>query len=315
MWILIISYGTQSPSACLIKEDGIIGPKLETEYCQIENCSRVFPENAIAGLLHEQDLEVDDIDYVVLCGKPFSYFERLINTHIFFFPYSFLRFFSDFRDFFINKIRIKNLLKKRLGFSRKICYPEPMDAIADGLDGDFISEVEFIIISLSNTIGLRTMGFYKRENSNLELIKSLTYPNCLSILYNLNSQFIEKRLVNLSDLIKVYRDGSFVLKNKFLQSRNAVIALKQGYAIPNQTDILKSLEEILERLIMSVITSLDDKVLFVSDYSLHKESCERLQRKFKDLTFKYFDSSEIMKYVAKYVKKAISDGGKEILDK
>ena len=124
MRLLIISYGIKFTGACLMAGGKAASHKIEEGY------SPDFPKNAVEYVLQEAELNIGAVDYIAFLGKPLSYFERLINIHTRSFPFSFLKFFSDFRDFFSNKVAIRRAIKKNLNFNKDICYVEPADAIA-----------------------------------------------------------------------------------------------------------------------------------------------------------------------------------------
>jgi len=298
MIFLVISSGTGFFAACLIADGKVMSYKVKNEVISI------FPKDVIDDALSEAVINAGDIDYVVFLGKPFSYFERLISLHIFFFPNCFLNFIYDIRDFFIEKIRIKTLIKEKLGYAKDICFLNTMDAVADEISRGFLTNNGLVIISLGDSIDLRTLGCYKKENKDVMLIRELTYPNSISMLYRLSSQDKNAKLIEAKDLLKLYDDGSFVLRKNFFQYNRGVIALKKEFRVEKKECIF-CFEEILDRMIISTNMSSDEKVLFVSDYPVDLEVCERLRTRFRNLEFMFLNKMEIIGYAVKYTARQV----------
>lgn len=141
--------------------------------------SNDFPKSSVENVLWESKTDAGAIDYVVFLGKPLSYLERLISTHIEFFPFSFRKFFSDFRDFFGNKFAIRSILKKNLSFNRDICYIEVADAVAYGLSKNNPSKYMREIVVLSDCLSSRIGGSYAADNNRLILERELLFSDNL----------------------------------------------------------------------------------------------------------------------------------------
>lgn len=279
--------------ACLITDGKIKSHRINSE------TALIFPKDIIDDLLLDAGINVGNIDYIVFLGKPLAYFERLINLHIFFFPFSFLSFVSDFKDFFIERMRIKTLAKKKLGYSKDICFLEPVDVIAHEIGLAFLPKNGMVIVSLCASTNLKTLGCYKKEGDSIFLVSELEYPNCISMFYRLKTQDNGATLVKVRDLLKFPKKGSFILKRKFFQYKDGIIALKEGYRVEQKESIL-FVEEILSDIIGSTGVWLEEKLFFVSDYPVDLDTSERLRSKFKNLEFIFLNKIEIVEYAVKY---------------
>ncbi len=76
-YTLVLSYGTRSPGACLMKGSEMKGAEIEASFTSENMWTRVFPDNAVAELLRKEGIEVEDVSSTVLCGKPFSCLEKI----------------------------------------------------------------------------------------------------------------------------------------------------------------------------------------------------------------------------------------------
>jgi len=140
-----------------------------------------FPGYAVEYVLSQAELDISEVDHVAFLGKPLSYFERLIDRHTRLFPFSFPAFFSDFRDFFIKKLKVKSSIKENLDFSKDIYYVELADAVAYAAAGEYSSEEMIIAVFLSDCLSLRTGGCYRKKGDGLFLLKELVWSDSLSI--------------------------------------------------------------------------------------------------------------------------------------
>ena len=212
MILLIISYGTDFTGVRLMKDAQIIASKL------LKEKSFIIPKALIKGTLSESNINIEEVDYIVFLGKPLSYFEKLINIHICHFPFSFLRFFSDFKYFFSDKMNIKHTVRKGLNFNKDICYVEPADAIAHQVAKESPLQEMAIIVFLSDCMSSRAGGCYEKKGDRVSLIKELTYPAVLrqkelNELISLENNSFSSNIVLISDCA-IEPDLKYALDNK-----------------------------------------------------------------------------------------------------
>jgi predicted NodU family carbamoyl transferase len=144
--------------------------------CKMENVvSPYFPRESAEAVLSESGVDISKVDYLVFLGKPFSYFERIIDAHIALFPRSFLRFFTDIKDIFNNKLRIKAIAKKSLNFQNDICYIELTDAIGWQISKEHLLEDITVIVLLRDSLSSRVGGRYQKKGGELFLNQELRY--------------------------------------------------------------------------------------------------------------------------------------------
>jgi len=303
--ILVVLYGVLNPGACLFVSGKAIGPVYETEYVQTGAWTRVFPDNAIAELLRRSGLTIERVDYVVIAGKPLSYFERLLHIHMFFFPGLFRDFFADFKDLFINKIRIKHLLLKNISYAGDVCYIEPTDAFACQIAGTGLKDNGFVLVSLSQTMGYRTLGCYKKEGGHVILIKELAYPSSLLLLRDLGAIGDNGKAIKADNLVKMFDDGSFVLNRKILRYDGATVRVNNGSGVTADPPGNCLFEKALCNMINSIICSPGDSVIFASDYAVDRQCVERLQTRFSGLSFFELSGADIYACARNYAVNSI----------
>src|SRR5215216_1297961 len=81
MRVLGISAFYHDSAAALIDQDRIVAAAQEERFTRKKH-DPSFPTHAIAYCLHEAQIRLDELDYVVFYDKPFLKFERLLETYV-----------------------------------------------------------------------------------------------------------------------------------------------------------------------------------------------------------------------------------------
>ena len=114
--ILGISAFYHDSAAALIINGDIIAAAQEERFTRKKHDSS-FPENAIAYVLQEGGIQMEDLTTVAFYDKPLLKFERLLETYHSFAPNGLLNFIKSVPVWIKDKIYIKRLLQKK--FKRK----------------------------------------------------------------------------------------------------------------------------------------------------------------------------------------------------
>jgi len=173
MKILVVSCGTRYSGACLISDETVISCKMENE------TALTLPKNEVDQILGETGVSAGAVDYLVFLGKPLGYLERILDTHMRTFPWSLIKFYSECRDFFINKLSIKAIAKKDLNFNKDILYVEISDVLAWRAANDYPNEDVRILTVLSNSLSNRVGGVYLKKSGNVFLEREFHLDNFL----------------------------------------------------------------------------------------------------------------------------------------
>ncbi|MDD4013641.1 MAG: hypothetical protein PHW14_05575 [Candidatus Omnitrophica bacterium] len=330
MYTLVISYGTGSPGACLMKGSEVKGALLERDFSNEELWTRIFPDNAVSALLAEENIEMEDVSNAVLCGKPFSCFERLINTHMFFFPRSFPSFVSDFTDLFVNKTNISMVMNRmsrikrsdygivrisgrfetkkevdeRAGFKGDVYYVEPVDALAADMAGSRMNGDGIVIVSIGGTMGVRTAGCYRKNGPAMTLCGELLFPNSLSLLCSLDAEGAG-RSMETSRLLRSKDDGALAFKSGFFEYRNGEMYIRKGFRPSSRRELDEAVDGVLEGLVRKALRGgVGGGMIFVSDHDIRESSRKKLEHTFGEIDFITTGATDIMKCVGGYFAKA-----------
>ena len=111
-YILGISCYFHDSAVCLLKNGKIISAAQEERFTGIKNDSS-FPYRSIEWILKQNNIKINDIEYVVFYEKPLKKFLRILNSSIEYFPHSRKYFISQMKRWLSEKIWTKtNIIKK-----------------------------------------------------------------------------------------------------------------------------------------------------------------------------------------------------------
>ena len=112
MNILGISALYHDSAAALIVNGEIIAAAQEERFTRKKHDAK-FPENAINYVLHEANIKMVEVDYVVFYDKPFLKFERLLETYVSLSPKGFNSFRIAMPIWLREKLFLKDFLIKQ----------------------------------------------------------------------------------------------------------------------------------------------------------------------------------------------------------
>ena len=190
MYILGISAFYHDSAACLLKNGEIIAAAQEERFTRKKHDAG-FPHHAILYCLKEASIRACEIDNVVFYEKPFSKFERLLETYLAFAPKGFASFAKAMPAWIKDKIFQKSLLikalnstldesidwRERLLFSEhhlshaaSAFYPSPFDNAA--------------VLTLDGVGEWTTTSLAIGNGSDLKVVKEIHFPHSIGLLYS-----------------------------------------------------------------------------------------------------------------------------------
>jgi carbamoyltransferase len=236
MKVLGISAFYHDSAASLVVDGKIVASAQEERFTRIKH-DKSYPKESIKFCLDFCALSIDDIDYICFYEKPIRKFDRLIKTHISFFPSGYRSFKESMIEWFTGKIFLKGQLinelkklslhsnwKEKLVFSEhhlshaaSAFYPSPFESSA--------------ILSIDGVGEWATTSYGVGKGNNIEISKEIHFPHSLGLLYSAFTSYLgfkvnsgEYKLMGLAaygepiyaDLIKdnlvdIKEDGSFRL--------------------------------------------------------------------------------------------------------
>ncbi len=233
MNILGISAFYHDSAACMVQDGGITFAAQEERFTRKKH-DPSFPKNAIDYSLKEMGLTVDDLDYVAFYDKPFIKFERILSTYLAYAPSGIRSFIKAMPVWIKQKLWMKELLKKELGYDGKIIFPEHHEShAASAFFPSPFQEAAFLTI---DGVGEWTTTSYGTGSGNrIEIIADIHFPHSLGLLYSAFTYYTgfkvnsgeykvmglapygEPRYKDLilSELIDLKEDGSFRMNMEY----------------------------------------------------------------------------------------------------
>ena len=241
IYILGISCFYHDSAIALLKNGELIFA-IQEERLSRKKYDSSFPEKGIVQCLNSQNLDLNDIDYIVYYEKPLLTFERLLETYIDAAPGGFRSFITAMQVWLKEKLFIKFLIKEKikslqikLGSKSKSKVPELLFSEHHKSHAGaafFPSPFEEAVILCIDGVGeWATTSTWLGKGNNIKPFWEINFPHSLGLLYSAFTYFCgfkvnsgEYKLMGLApygkpiyvDLIKekiidIKEDGTFRL--------------------------------------------------------------------------------------------------------
>jgi len=238
MFILGISAFYHDSAAALIKNGQVVFAAEEERFSRVKH-DNAFPFNAIKACLAYENILINDISYVTYYEKPLLKFERILQTFVETYPFSFKPFIKSIPEWIGEKIKVKFIIKKRLGYKGKIFFiPHHLShASAAFYPSPF---KESAILTADATGEYQTTSIWYAKNNDINLLKSINFPHSLGLFYSTFTSFLrfrvnedeykvmglaafgKPRFVNkIHEIVDIKSDGSFHLDMKYFAFRES----------------------------------------------------------------------------------------------
>ena len=182
MNVIGISCLYHDASACLLKDGKIVAAAQEERFTRKKH-DPDFPTEAIKYCLEEGKTKAEDIDYVVFHEKPVLKFERILHQHLEMFPRSFMSFYKAMPSWLNQKLRLKSILKKKLGYEGEVFFIE--HHLSHAASAFLVSPFEKAAILTIDGVGEWATATYGiGEGNKIALKKELRFPHSIGLLYS-----------------------------------------------------------------------------------------------------------------------------------
>lgn len=227
MNILGISAFYHDSAACLVSNGNIIAAAQEERFTRKKHDYR-FPKLAVEYCLKEAGIKAADIDYVAFYDKPFLKFERLLETYLAYAPKGIASFIKAMPLWINQKLWMKDLIKRELGYEGEVIFPEHHQSHA--ASAFYASPYEQAAFLTMDGVGEWTTTSYGTgSGSKLNIIADIRFPHSIGLLYSAFTYYTgfkvnsgeykvmglapygEPKYVDviLNELIDLKEDGSF----------------------------------------------------------------------------------------------------------
>ena len=188
MYILGISCFYHDSSASLLKNGKIVAAVQEERFTRKKHDTS-FPENAVKYCLKNQNIKIEDIDFIAFYEKPLLKFERILFQHLESFPKSYKIFLSNLPSWFNEKIRVIKIIKKKLKYKKDVLFIE--HHMAHVASSFLPSPFKNAAIFTADGAGEWTTTTYGVGNENkIKLLKEIKFPHSLGLLYSTMTAYL-----------------------------------------------------------------------------------------------------------------------------
>jgi len=181
-YILGISAYYHDSAACIIRNGDVLAAAQEERFTRKKHDHR-FPKQAIEFCLNYAGIKSAELDLVAFYDKPFLKFERLLETYLTFAPVGIKSFIKAMPLWIKEKLWMKDLIQKELGYQGKIIFPEHHESHA--ASAFYPSPFNEAAILTMDGVGEWTTSSYGIGNGNsIELLADIKFPHSLGLLYS-----------------------------------------------------------------------------------------------------------------------------------
>ncbi|MEC9308132.1 MAG: carbamoyltransferase N-terminal domain-containing protein [Chloroflexota bacterium] len=233
MIILGISCYFHDSAAALLVDGKLVAAAEEERFTRNKH-DYDFPHNAVQFCLNKGNITGADLDYAVLFEKPFTKFERIIQTALHGFPKTYWMFVQSMRTWLLDKLWVKDVIAKSAGIPRdKVLFSE--HHLSHAASSYFCSPFEESAVLTFDGVGewsTTTMGV--GHGNDLHLTKELHFPHSIGLLYSAFTAFLgfevnegEYKVMGMApygspkytdkvqEVVKSNADGSYWLNPKY----------------------------------------------------------------------------------------------------
>lgn len=233
MNILGISAFYHDSAACLVREGEIVAAAQEERFTRKKHDFN-FPTNAVEYCLKEAGIKAENLDYVGFYDKPFIKFERILYSYLAYAPIGIKSFFKSIPLWIKQKLFIRDIIKKELGYKGKVLFPEHHEShAASAFYPSPFSEAAILTVDAVGEWTTTSYGIGKEND--ISIMSELKFPHSLGLLYSAFTYYTgfkvnsaeykvmglapygEPKYVDtiLNELIDLKEDGSFKLNMKY----------------------------------------------------------------------------------------------------
>ncbi|HYL76557.1 MAG TPA: carbamoyltransferase [Bryobacteraceae bacterium] len=190
MRILGISAFYHDSAAALVRDGEIVAAAQEERFTRKKHDAR-FPAHAVDFCLRQENVRLDEVDYVVFYDKPFLKFERLLETYITFAPRGLRSFQMAVPLWLREKLFQKDLLREELkrfagdsfDWEKRLLFTE--HHLSHAASAFFPSPFKDAAILTMDGVGeWATTSLARGHGNQLEIAKEIHFPHSLGLLYS-----------------------------------------------------------------------------------------------------------------------------------
>ena len=185
--VLGISAYFHDSSACIVVDGSVIAAACEERFTRKKHDAS-FPENAIRFCLEKAGVKCEELDVVVFHEKPFTKFERILDTLLKKAPGSFRPFARALDGWLREKFWIEDTFRRQFPFDGKFqyCQHHLSHAAAAAYSSEF-DEAAYVVIDGVGEKACTSIGRF--EDGKLIPEIEQRFPHSIGLLYSAFTQY------------------------------------------------------------------------------------------------------------------------------
>ena len=291
--ILGISAFFHDSAAALLADGEIVAAAQEERFTRVKHDAG-YPEEAVAYCLAEAGIGPEDLDVVVFYEKPFTKFERLMETYLSYAPRGFGSFQRAMPQWVRDKLHLPREIRSRLGdaFGGELLFADHHESHA--ASAFFPSPYEEAAILTLDAVGeWATSALGQGRGNRIELDREMRFPHSLGMLYSAFTYYTGFRVnsgeyklmglapygrpthtdVILDELMELHDDGSVSLDMSYFEYCHGDRMTSERFhdlfggpprrpetdITQKEMDLAASIQKVTEEVVLRVATRLHEE--------------------------------------------------------
>ncbi len=245
MYVLGISCFYHDAGAALVKDGQLVAAAEEERFNRKKHYSD-FPELAIRYCLKEAGITIHDVDYIGFYEKPFIKFNRILETCLADWPFTYMSWIKAMPIWLKDKLRIGHLIQERLGTDKDIIYCE--HHLSHAASAFLVSPFEEAAIITADGVGEWTSTAWGTgRGTEMEIVKEIRFPHSVGLLFSAITAYLgfkvndaEWKVMGLApygrptyvdqfrQVVDIRDDGSFRLNMKYFAHTRSTSSMLTG---------------------------------------------------------------------------------------
>lgn len=281
-YILGISAYYHDSAACILKDHEIVAAAQEERFTRKKH-DHNFPVNAIKNCLREAQITVDKLDHVAFYDKPFTKFNRIMETYLAFSPRGLKSFIMAVPLWLHKKLWIPDLIQQEIGYEGRVLFPEHHESHA--ASAYFPSPFSRAAILTLDGVGeWATSSMGVGIDNKVTILSEMHFPHSLGLLYSAFTYFTgfkvnsgEYKVMGLAPygepkyvqkiydhLIDLKEDGSFKMNMEYFDYCAGLTMTNEKFGelfdgpprksetnlTQREMDLARSVQEVTEEILM-----------------------------------------------------------------
>src|SRR3989338_6586984 len=185
--VLGISAYFHDSSACIVVDGSLCAAVCEERFTRKKHDASL-PENAIRYCLEAAQCSMEDVDAVVFHEKPFTKFERILDTLLKRAPAGFRPFSKALDNWLREKFWVEDAFRRKFPFKGTFNFAQ--HHLSHAATAAYSSGFDTAAIVIIDGVGERactTIGRF--ENGRISLLKEQRFPHSIGLLYSAFTQY------------------------------------------------------------------------------------------------------------------------------